>query len=147
MNQLPYEDRFIVDYSAASSGTSYPQSQNFWAKGTGFGSGTTQQQWNVDLHVLRRKFDENTVTLLLKVNISYPFRHKLDRIHLKYIFFIDHALFVILFHIQVLMEFVNPFPRPPKNSLVHSNQAIDVQETEDKPSLSRINDGGLITVS
>uniref|UniRef100_A0A158R584 UBIQUITIN_CONJUGAT_2 domain-containing protein n=1 Tax=Syphacia muris TaxID=451379 RepID=A0A158R584_9BILA len=47
------------------------QSQSYWAKGTGFGSGTTQQQWNVDLHVMRRKADERNVTYLLQVLANY----------------------------------------------------------------------------
>lgn len=47
------------------------QGQNYWAKGTGFGSGTTQQQWNVQQHVAKRKQDESNVTCLLKVLSSY----------------------------------------------------------------------------
>lgn len=53
--------------SAVSSASNVAQQHNFWAKGTGFGSGTTQQQWNVDLHVLKRKQDEQNVTHLLRV--------------------------------------------------------------------------------
>lgn len=41
-----------------------------WAKGTGFGTGTTQQHWDVDLHVLKREQDEQNVTHLLKVYFS-----------------------------------------------------------------------------
>uniref|UniRef100_A0A915E9T2 Uncharacterized protein n=1 Tax=Ditylenchus dipsaci TaxID=166011 RepID=A0A915E9T2_9BILA len=40
---------------------------NFWAKGTGFGSGSTQQQWNVKEVMARRKQDEENVTCLLNV--------------------------------------------------------------------------------
>lgn len=54
----------VVAPGAPSSAT---QQHNFWAKGTGFGSGTTQQQWNVDLHVMKRKQDEQNVTHLLRV--------------------------------------------------------------------------------
>uniref|UniRef100_A0A0R3QJP8 UBIQUITIN_CONJUGAT_2 domain-containing protein n=1 Tax=Brugia timori TaxID=42155 RepID=A0A0R3QJP8_9BILA len=56
---------------AMSSASTVTQQHNFWAKGTGFGSGTTQQQWNVDLHVLKRKQDEQNVTHLLKVLSSF----------------------------------------------------------------------------
>ncbi|VDO32389.1 unnamed protein product [Onchocerca flexuosa] len=49
-----------------SSNLNVTQHHSFWAKGTGFGSGTTQQQWNVDLHVLKRKQDEQNVTHLLR---------------------------------------------------------------------------------
>ncbi|VDK73717.1 unnamed protein product [Litomosoides sigmodontis] len=71
---------FAVEESVNSSGNAGPavtsasnvtQQHSFWAKGTGFGSGTTQQQWNVDLHVLKRKQDEQNVTLLLKVLSSF----------------------------------------------------------------------------
>uniref|UniRef100_A0A158Q7N3 UBIQUITIN_CONJUGAT_2 domain-containing protein n=1 Tax=Elaeophora elaphi TaxID=1147741 RepID=A0A158Q7N3_9BILA len=60
--------------SAVSSASNLPQQHSFWAKGTGFGSGTTQQQWNVDLHVLKRKQDEQNVTHLLRVlsTFIYP---------------------------------------------------------------------------
>ncbi|CAG9531988.1 unnamed protein product, partial [Cercopithifilaria johnstoni] len=55
----------------ASSASNATQQHSFWAKGTGFGSGTTQQQWNVDLHVLKRKQDEQNVTHLLRVLSSF----------------------------------------------------------------------------
>ncbi|VDK62166.1 unnamed protein product [Onchocerca ochengi] len=54
-----------------SSNLNVTQQHSFWAKGTGFGSGTTQQQWNVDLHVLKRKQDEQNVTHLLRVLSSF----------------------------------------------------------------------------
>ncbi|KAM3721402.1 Baculoviral IAP repeat-containing protein [Dirofilaria immitis] len=56
---------------AVNSSSNIMQQHNFWAKGTGFGSGTTQQQWNVDLHVLKRKQDEQNVTHLLRVLSSF----------------------------------------------------------------------------
>ena len=34
--------------TAAASSTATTQESTFWAKGTGFGSGSTQQQWNVN---------------------------------------------------------------------------------------------------
>lgn len=62
-----YEERLnaLAGYSAMNQQQSQPQ--NYWAKGTGFGSGTTQQQWDVDLHVMKRKMDEKNVTHLLQV--------------------------------------------------------------------------------
>ncbi|KAL3998353.1 Ubiquitin-conjugating enzyme family protein [Acanthocheilonema viteae] len=56
---------------AVSSASNVTHPHGFWAKGTGFGSGTTQQQWNVDLHVLKRKQDEQNVTHLLRVLSSF----------------------------------------------------------------------------
>ncbi|KHN86885.1 Baculoviral IAP repeat-containing protein 6 [Toxocara canis] len=68
-----YDDRMAANYSSAVCSTTQGQQQSFWAKGTGFGSGTTQQQWNVDAHVMKRKLDEETVTHLLRVLASYIF--------------------------------------------------------------------------
>lgn len=39
----------------------------YWAKGTGFGTGSTAQQWNIDLHNIRRQQDEQNVTVILRV--------------------------------------------------------------------------------
>lgn len=62
---------YSSSYLAPSGGKmSNPQKHSFWAKGTGFGSGPTQQQWNVDLHVMKRKQDEQNVTYLLRVSFS-----------------------------------------------------------------------------
>ncbi|VDK44650.1 unnamed protein product, partial [Anisakis simplex] len=79
-NGSGYDERMSsMNYTPASAGgmiaSNAPnaQQQNFWAKGTGFGSGTTQQQWNVDAHVMKRKLDEQTVTHLLRVLASYIF--------------------------------------------------------------------------
>ncbi|EJD76030.1 ubiquitin-conjugating enzyme family protein [Loa loa] len=66
---------------ALSSTSNVTQQHSFWAKGTGFGSGTTQQQWNVDLHVLKRKQDEQNVTYLLRVLASFIYPKIND--HLK----------------------------------------------------------------
>lgn len=72
-NSAAYEERLnaLAGYSATTQ--QQTQSQNYWAKGTGFGSGTTQQQWNVDLHVMKRKMDERNVTHLLQVLANFVF--------------------------------------------------------------------------
>uniref|UniRef100_A0A915NRX6 UBC core domain-containing protein n=1 Tax=Meloidogyne floridensis TaxID=298350 RepID=A0A915NRX6_9BILA len=44
---------------------------NYWAKGTGFGSGTTQQQWSLSQHVAKRRQDENNVAALLHILIAF----------------------------------------------------------------------------
>uniref|UniRef100_F1KPF7 Baculoviral IAP repeat-containing protein 6 n=1 Tax=Ascaris suum TaxID=6253 RepID=F1KPF7_ASCSU len=72
-NANGYDDRTSTTYGGTVTSTAQTQQQNFWAKGTGFGSGTTQQQWNVDAHVMKRKLDEETVTHLLRVLASYIF--------------------------------------------------------------------------
>ncbi|XP_076164518.1 BIR repeat containing ubiquitin-conjugating enzyme isoform X2 [Ptiloglossa arizonensis] len=45
--------------------------QLYWAKGTGFGTGSTQQSWNVEQALLRQRSEEEHVTVLLQVLVSY----------------------------------------------------------------------------
>lgn len=42
----------------------------YWAKGTGFGTGSTQQSWDVEQALLRQKSEEEHVTVLLQVKIT-----------------------------------------------------------------------------
>ena len=42
-------------------------SQSYWAKGTGFGTGSTSSGWNVEQALIRQKAEEEHVTCLLKV--------------------------------------------------------------------------------
>lgn len=43
------------------------KSHVYWAKGTGFGTGSTQQSWNVEQALLKQKSEEEHVTVLLQV--------------------------------------------------------------------------------
>jgi baculoviral IAP repeat-containing protein 6 len=47
------------------------RSQLYWAKGTGFGTGSTQQSWNVEQALLKQRSEEEHVTVLLQVLASY----------------------------------------------------------------------------
>lgn len=42
----------------------------YWAKGTGFGTGSTQQSWDVEQALLRQKSEEEHVTVLLQVTFN-----------------------------------------------------------------------------
>lgn len=44
------------------------KSHVYWAKGTGFGTGSTQQSWNVEQALLKQKSEEEHVTVLLQVS-------------------------------------------------------------------------------
>lgn len=44
------------------------KSHVYWAKGTGFGTGSTQQSWNVEQALLKQKNEEEHVTVLLQVS-------------------------------------------------------------------------------
>lgn len=47
------------------------RSQLYWAKGTGFGTGSTQQSWNVEQALMKQRSEEEHVTVLLQVLASY----------------------------------------------------------------------------
>ena len=41
--------------------------QSYWAKGTGFGTGSTTSSWDAEQALLRQKSEEEHVTCLLQV--------------------------------------------------------------------------------
>lgn len=47
------------------------KSQLYWAKGTGFGTGSTAQCWNVEQALLRQRSEEEHVTVLLQAISSF----------------------------------------------------------------------------
>lgn len=53
--------------NGSSGGKSEDKSQLYWAKGTGFGTGSTQQSWNVEQALVRQRTEEEHVTVLLQV--------------------------------------------------------------------------------
>lgn len=57
--------------SGTSGGRSDDNSHLYWAKGTGFGTGSTQQSWNVEQALLRQRCEDEHVTVLLQVLASY----------------------------------------------------------------------------
>ncbi|XP_066259587.1 baculoviral IAP repeat-containing protein 6 isoform X2 [Euwallacea similis] len=69
----------ILTHHAGSSGDKDSQKdaktkedrQLYWAKGTGFGTGSTQQSWNVEQALMKQKNEEEHVTVLLQVLASY----------------------------------------------------------------------------
>jgi len=67
-----------VSAAAASSSSSSSTQQkssteekttNYWAKGTGFGTGSTTSSWDAEHAMLRQKTEEEHVTCLLQVYI------------------------------------------------------------------------------
>ncbi|XP_017883088.1 baculoviral IAP repeat-containing protein 6 isoform X2 [Ceratina calcarata] len=57
--------------SQGEAGRSDDNSHLYWAKGTGFGTGSIQQSWNVEQALMRQKSEEEHVTVLLQVLASY----------------------------------------------------------------------------
>lgn len=56
--------------SNGSTGKTEDKSQLYWAKGTGFGTGSTQQSWNVEQALVRQRTEEEHVTVLLQVRYT-----------------------------------------------------------------------------
>uniref|UniRef100_A0A336MXH4 CSON002646 protein n=1 Tax=Culicoides sonorensis TaxID=179676 RepID=A0A336MXH4_CULSO len=75
--QVPGTSELQPNVKTASSSTEEPitlsddKGHMYWAKGTGFGTGSTQQSWNVEQALLRQKSEEEHVTVLLQVLSSY----------------------------------------------------------------------------
>lgn len=57
---------------AVTEVSSDDKSHVYWAKGTGFGTGSTQQSWNVEQALIRQKSEEEHVTVLLQVMKKAP---------------------------------------------------------------------------
>ncbi|XP_066597963.1 baculoviral IAP repeat-containing protein 6 isoform X2 [Prorops nasuta] len=57
--------------SGQAEGRSDDNSHLYWAKGTGFGTGSITQSWNVEQALLRQRSEEEHVTVLLQVLASY----------------------------------------------------------------------------
>lgn len=67
-----------------TTGSNDDKNHAYWAKGTGFGTGSTQQSWDVEQALLRQKSEEEHVTVLLKVQLILV--NKKERIKLYYLF-------------------------------------------------------------
>nr|XP_046214687.1 baculoviral IAP repeat-containing protein 6-like isoform X17 [Oncorhynchus gorbuscha] len=57
--------------SGHGGGTSEEQQQLYWAKGTGFGTGSTASGWDVEQALTKQRLEEEHVTCLLQVLASY----------------------------------------------------------------------------
>lgn len=55
----------------AKASKSDDKSQLYWAKGTGFGTGSTTQCWNVEQALMRQRSEEEHVTVLLQAVSSF----------------------------------------------------------------------------
>lgn len=56
--------------SCHGAGTSEEQ-QLYWAKGTGFGTGSTASGWDVEQALTKQRLEEEHVTCLLQVSLPY----------------------------------------------------------------------------
>lgn len=61
----------LVNNATDESLTTDEKSNMYWAKGTGFGTGSTQQSWDVEQSILKQKSEEEQVTVLLQILSSY----------------------------------------------------------------------------
>ena len=53
--------------TSGSSKVADDKGQSYWAKGTGFGTGSTTSSWDAEQALLRQKSEEQHVTCLLQV--------------------------------------------------------------------------------
>ena len=53
--------------TTTSTKTLDEKGQNYWAKGTGFGTGSTTSSWDAEQALLRQRSEEEHVTCLLQV--------------------------------------------------------------------------------
>ena len=53
--------------TSTNSKTLDEKGQNYWAKGTGFGTGSTTSSWDAEQALLRQRSEEEHVTCLLQV--------------------------------------------------------------------------------
>ncbi|XP_065205960.1 baculoviral IAP repeat-containing protein 6-like isoform X3 [Planococcus citri] len=58
-------------YSSVNNKKSEDKSHQYWAKGTGFGTGSTTQSWNVEQALCRQRFEEEHVTVFLQILACY----------------------------------------------------------------------------
>jgi len=56
---------------AGTTGKPEEKGASYWAKGTGFGTGSTTSSWDADQALLRQKSEEKHVTCLLSALSSY----------------------------------------------------------------------------
>ncbi|XP_029691286.1 baculoviral IAP repeat-containing protein 6 isoform X2 [Takifugu rubripes] len=56
---------------SSHSGVSSEEQQLYWAKGTGFGTGSTASGWDVEQALMKQRLEEEHVTCLLQVLASY----------------------------------------------------------------------------
>ncbi|XP_029637353.1 baculoviral IAP repeat-containing protein 6 isoform X1 [Octopus sinensis] len=61
----------VANTQTVSSTAAEEKSQQYWAKGTGFGTGSTTSSWDAEQSLLRQKSEEEHVTCLLQVIASY----------------------------------------------------------------------------
>lgn len=60
-----------VTSTSVTNGNNGTQNQQYWAKGTGFGTGSTAQTWDVDGAIQRQRQQEEQATSLLHTLAAY----------------------------------------------------------------------------
>lgn len=58
------------------SGVSSEEQQLYWAKGTGFGTGSTASGWDVEQALMKQRLEEEHVTCLLQVGATLSPRRR-----------------------------------------------------------------------
>ena len=70
--QLVSENSLSLSFSEMSAVNNTDEKGNlYWAKGTGFGTGSTIQQWDAEKTLMQQKMEEEHVTCILEILASY----------------------------------------------------------------------------
>lgn len=70
---------YIFSSSAASSQSlGNTADQTYWAKGTGFGTGSTVSNWDIDKAMKRKKKEEEDIVIIFQVIIISIFLNKFN---------------------------------------------------------------------
>ncbi|KAG8444149.1 hypothetical protein GDO86_009363 [Hymenochirus boettgeri] len=69
--RVPSSNSSQTEVSSSHSSTTCEEQQLYWAKGTGFGTGSTASGWDVEQALTKQRLEEEHVTCLLLVLASY----------------------------------------------------------------------------
>ena len=62
-------EQFMLGAGGGGSGANEEKNNLYWAKGTGFGTGSTMQQWDAEKTLMQQKMEEEHITCILEVLI------------------------------------------------------------------------------
>ncbi len=68
--------------SSGHVGGTTEEQQLYWAKGTGFGTGSTASGWDVEQALTKQRLEEEHVTCLLQVHVHRNNTNEIKNLHL-----------------------------------------------------------------
>lgn len=71
--QIPIKNPGNVPNGSGKNSKEGDKTHLYWAKGTGFGTGSTQQSWNVEQALMRQRSEEEHVTVSINIICDYKY--------------------------------------------------------------------------